>query len=145
MTGTFDDRGVRFEYPSDWEVEIEEDEAVTTVSLQAPGKPAFALVTLDESMPEPDDLVDSVVETMREEYPDLDVSPTREKIAGHEAIGNDIDFFSLDTTSACVIRCFRTNRRTVLVFGQWSDFEDGPARAALTDLQRTFEETDADG
>ena len=145
MTETFDDRGVRFEYPSDWEVEIAEDEEVTTVSLQAPGKPAFALVTLDETLPEPDDLVDEVVETMREEYPNLDIAPIRERIAGHDAIGHDIDFFSLDTTSACVIRCFRTNRRTVLVFGQWSDYEDGPARSALTALQRTFEETDANG
>ena len=142
MTASFNDRGVRFEYPSDWEIEVSEDEAVTTVSLQSPGRPAFVLVTLDTSMPNPEVVVDEVLDTMREEYPDLDDSPTREKIQGHEAIGHDLDFFSLDMTSACVIRCFRTNLRTVLLFGQWSDYEDEPARAALNGLQRSLEETD---
>ncbi len=138
----FDDRGIRFEYPSGWEIEVSEDEAVTTISLQSPGRPAFVLVTLDESMPEPEVVVGEVLDTMREEYPDLDESPIREEIHGHEAVGHDLDFFSLDMTSACVIRCFRTNRRTVLLFGQWSDYEDEPARAALSGLQRSLEETD---
>ena len=141
-TASYDQHGVRFEYPSGWEIEVSEDEAVTTVSLQSPGRPAFVLVTLDESMPEPEVVVGEVLDAMREEYPDLDDSPIREKIRGHETIGHDLDFFSLDMTSACVIRCFRTNLRTVLLFGQWSDYEDEPARAALSGLQRSLEETD---
>ena len=141
-TASYDNHGVRFDYPSGWEIEVSEDEAVTTVSLQSPGRPAFLLVTLDESMPDPKVIAGEVLETMRQEYQDLDDSPVREKINGHEAIGHDLDFFSLDMTSACVIRCFRTNLRTVLLFGQWSDFEDEPGRAALSGLQHSLEETD---
>lgn len=142
MTAIFVDRGVRFEYPSDWEIEVSDDGEIITISLQSPGRPAFALVTLDESMPEPHKVADEVLDTMREEYPDLDMFPVREKIAGHEAVGHDIDFISLDSTSACMIRSFRTTRRTVLLFGQWSDFEDEPARATMGGLQASFEETD---
>ena len=141
-TASYDHHGVRFEYPSGWEIEVSEDEAVTTVSLQSPGRPAFVLVTLDESMPEPEVVVGEVIDTMREEYPDLDDSPIREKIHGYEAIGHDLDFFSLDITSACVIRCFRTKLRTVLLFGQWSDYEEEAARAALKGLQRSLEVRD---
>lgn len=143
MKDIFEDHGVRFEYPSDWEIEVTDDGEITTVSLQSPGRPAFALVTLDESMPEPEDVAEEVLDTMREEYPGLDVSPVREKIAGHQVVGHDLDFISLDMTSVCQIRAFRTNQRTVLVFGQWSDFEDEPARAAMGVLQASFEETDA--
>ena len=143
MTEIFDDHGVRFEYPSDWEIEVTDDGEITTVALQSPGRPAFALVTLDEAMPEPDEVAGEVLDTMREEYPGLDVFPVRERIAGHEAVGHDLDFISLDMTSACLIRCFRTNQRTILIFGQWSEFEDEPTRAAMGALQASFEETDA--
>lgn len=43
----FDDRGIRFEYPEGWELEVQEDGARTTVSVQAPSGLAFALVALD--------------------------------------------------------------------------------------------------
>ena len=60
-------------------------------------------------------------------------------------MGHDVEFISLDMTNACAIRCFRTPRRTVLVFGQWSDLKDDDAGAAFADVRRTFQETDADG
>jgi hypothetical protein len=81
---------------------------------------------------------------MREEYPTLDVAPAGETIGGHPAIGHDVEFFSLDVTSACAIRCFRTDRRTVLLFGQWSDLEDADALSALDSVRQSFEETDAE-
>ena len=91
------------------------------MAVQDPGGLAFALVTTDESCPDPADVADEALEAMREEYPDLDAVPAMETINGHHATGHDVEFFALDMTNAARIRCFRTPQRTVLVFGQWSD------------------------
>ena len=144
MAGTYDDHGIRFRYPEDWEVEETEDGPVTTVALHAPDGLAFALVTVDDSRPAPAVLADQALEAMREEYPTLDAAPALETVGGHRAVGHDVEFISLDLTNACTIRCFRTDRRTVLLFGQWSDIEDEDTTAVLADVRRSVEETDAE-
>src|SRR5260370_18135941 len=62
MTSTFDERGVRFEYPEDWELELPDDAPATTLSPQSPARPAFVLVTLAANSPAPADLPDHVLE-----------------------------------------------------------------------------------
>jgi hypothetical protein len=143
MTGNYDDHGIRFEYPEDWELEVTDDGPVSTVSIQSPAGLAFALVTVDESCPDPDEVADEALAAMREEYPNLDASPARETIGGQEAIGHDVEFFTLDMTNTCTIRCFRTPRRTVLVFGQWSDIDtEEEPESVLLGVRRSLEETD---
>jgi len=144
MNETFDDHGVRFEYPADWEVEVTDEGQVITVSVHSTAGAAFALVTIDESRPAPALIADQALDAMREEYPGLDASPALEDLGGHRAVGHDIEFLSLDLTNACVIRCFRTDRRTVLLFNQWSDIEDEATTEALLAIRRSFAETDAE-
>lgn len=139
----FDDHGIRFEYPHDWEVEVTDSGAVLTVSVQAPNGLAFALVTTDETCPPPAEVADEALAAMREEYPGLDAAPALETIDGHRAVGHDIEFISLDMTNNCSIRCYRTARRTVLVFGQWSDIDDEDAGDLIRVVNRSLEETDA--
>jgi hypothetical protein len=142
MSEIYDDRGIRFEYPGDWELEVTDDGPLTTVAVQAPGGLAFALVTVDDSCPAPAEVADLALGALREEYPVLDAAPALETINGHRAVGHDVEFISLDMTNSCTIRCFRTPRRTVLLFGQWSDLVDEESEASLGALRRTFEETD---
>ncbi len=139
---TYDDHGIRFQYPEDWEVEEADDGPATTVSLHAPDGLAFALVTVDESRPAPAEVADEALGAMREEYPTLDAAPALETIAGHRAVGHDVEFISLDLTNACAIRCFRTGRRTVLVFAQWSDVEDEEVAATLAAVRLSLQEAD---
>jgi hypothetical protein len=120
-TEVYEDHGVRFEYPSDWTVEATDEDDVTTVDLQHPEGVAFVLVRTDESQPDPEYVSDVALEAMREEYPDLDDSPVMETLGDHVVTGHDVEFFALDVPNAAAIRSFRTARRTVLVFGQWSD------------------------
>jgi len=140
----YDDHGVCFRYPEDWEVEITDEGDVTTVALHAPDGVAFALVTVDASRPAPATIADEVLEAMREEYPTLEASPALETIAGHPAVGHDVEFISLDMTNTCAIRCFRTSRRTVLVFGQWSDIEDDDTSDGITAVRRSLAESESD-
>ncbi len=143
MSAIFDDHGIRFEYPQDWELEVSNEGSMMTVTVQAPGGLAFAVVSLDETRPAPAELADEALEAMRGEYPDLDAAPALETIDGHRAIGHDIEFISLDLVNACAIRCFRTPRRTILILGQWSDLAGDDPADFLLDIRRSLEETDA--
>jgi hypothetical protein len=140
---TFDDCGVRFAYPRGWQVEVTEEDEVITVSVHSPSEPAFALVTLDPRRLDADEVADNALEVMREEYPDLDATPAQGQVAGYPSTGHDAEFFALDVTNACAIRCFRTPRRTVLLFSQWSDIAGDDAADVLDTLMSSFAETDA--
>ena len=143
----FDDLGIRFEYPMGWEMDVSEDGGRATVAVQAPSGLAFALVTLDADRPAPAALADEALGAMKEEYPTLEAMPALETIDGQKAIGHDLEFISLDVPNFCAIRAYRTPRRTVLLFGQWSeldaDDEEEDAEAFLLALRRSLEETDA--
>ncbi len=142
MMNIYDDRGIRFEYPDEWELEVTDSGAVTTVAVQAPSGLAFALVTTDDTCPPPAEVADQALEAMREEYPGLDAAPALETIDGHRAVGHDVEFISLDMANTCTIRCFRTPRRTVLLFGQWSDLEEEDAADQIRYVGQSLEETD---
>lgn len=139
----YDDRGVRFEHPDDWEVEVTEDGTRTTVSVGAPSGLAFALVTLDEGDADPDELVAEALAALKAEYPTLAAEPAEEEIAGHPAAGHDVEFVSLDLSVACALRGVRTANRTIFILTQWSDLEPDESDDALRLLRRSFEETDA--
>jgi hypothetical protein len=143
MIGVYDDQGIRFEYPLDWELEVSDDGPRATVAVQAPGGLAFTMITVDESCPAPAELADEALEAMREEYPFLDAVPALETIDGHRAIGHDLEFISLDLVNSCAIRCYRTPRRTVLVFGQWSELAGEDPEETIRAVRRSLKETDA--
>jgi hypothetical protein len=142
MMSTYEDHGVRFEYPSDWSLEVTEHGPVVTVAVQEPDGLGFALITTDKSRPDPEDVAEAALEAMREEYPDLDAAPAMETINEHCATGHDVEFFAMDMANAASIRCFRTPHRTFLAFGQWSDLgeEDLPDR--IRSVLHSIEETE---
>lgn len=140
MSGIYEDRGIRFEYPAGWEIDITEEESVTTVSAHADDGPAFFFFTLDLSRPEPQAIADQALIAMREEYPSLDATAIEETISGETAYGHDIEFFSLDVTNNCAIRCFRTETKTILYFSQWSDLNDESIAEVLRAVKTSLAE-----
>ena len=141
----YDEDGVRFEYPPHWELEVSDQGEVRTVAVQDPDGLGFALITTDESCPDPAEVSESALEAMRDEYADLESTPVLETIGEHAATGHDLEFFALDMTNAAVIRCFRTPRRTVLAFGQWSDIGEADLPDQIRDVLRSIDDADADG
>lgn len=144
MWGIYDAHGIRFEYPPGWALAEAAEGARSTVELHSPGGTAFAFVSVDEDRPAPAELADEALDAMRVEYPSLDAAPALETIDGHPAIGHDVEFLALDIANTCAIRCFRTPRRTVLFFGQWSDLDGEEPEGLLLTLRRSIEETDLD-
>src|SRR5215470_12732378 len=74
-TRIYEGHGVRFAYPSDWQLEESDEDEAATVEVQATGGLAFALVRSDETGPDPASVADEVLDAMREEYPDLEIAP----------------------------------------------------------------------
>ena len=136
----YEDHGVRFRYPADWTVETTDEDDVTTIDLQHPEGIAFVLVRTDPLQPDPEYVADVALEAMREEYPDLDDSPVLESLGEHVVTGHDVEFFALDVPNAAAIRSFRTPRRTVLVFGQWSDLGGDGMPDVVRDVFGSIEE-----
>jgi hypothetical protein len=139
---TFENHGLRFEYPSRWELEENEEGPVRAVTVQDPGGLGFAVISIDERRPDPADVADEALAAMRTEYPDLDAAPAMETINDHCATGHDVEFFSLDLTNAASIRCFRTPSRTVLAFGQWSDVGEADLPELIRGVFRSIEEVE---
>ncbi len=122
--GTFTCDGVSFRYPENWTLEREDTENGWTVLLQSPGT-AFLMVTLDREDPDPDQMTDTALQAMRDDYPQLEAEQIVENIAGRPAMGHDLRFFKFDLLNHCWTRSFATAGGTILLLGQSTDHE-GP-------------------
>src|SRR5579871_6600073 len=71
MSKHFEEDGVSFDYPESWRLEREDADDGWTVAVQSPGT-AFLTVTLDARTPTTEDVAETVLETLRSDYPNLE-------------------------------------------------------------------------
>ena len=141
-TTTYDDHGVRFEYPSEWTTEVTDEDPLTTVHLEHPDGVAFLIVTFDVSGPDPGEVADAILETLREEYPDLEEDPFEQVVNKRMVSGYDVQFFALDLPNTARIRSFRTFSRTILIYGQWADLIDAEVSEVADSIIRAVEDSE---
>lgn len=122
MSQLFENSTLRFRYPAGWSIDQSQSDEGTIISLQSPGA-MFAFLTVREDEQTAVEIADRALETMRDEYPELDSIAIRTTIARRPAIGHDVNFFSLDLTNTCWIRALRGEFITLLVFAQTTDLE----------------------
>jgi hypothetical protein len=122
MTRQFQEEGISFRYPDNWQLEREEGEDSWTVMLQSPGT-AFLTLTCDHDMPAQEEVAEATLEALRAEYPGLEATACVDTLAGQMAVGHDIQFFSLDLTNTCWTRSIYTEAGTILVLCQVNDLE----------------------
>ena len=122
MVAQFEEAGIRFKYPENWRLEREENESGWTVSVHSP-ETAFLMLCLREDMPRTDEMAETALEALREEYPDLEAEDCVDSLAGQPALGHDIRFFSFDLTNTCWTRSFYSTQGTVLLLCQFNDLE----------------------
>jgi hypothetical protein len=133
MTARFEQVGIRFQYPENWEIDRQEIDGGWTVSVQSPGT-AFFMLSYDAAMPESELMADTALDALRAEYPGLDADSAVDSVAGQPAIGYDVRFFSLDLTNTAWLRSFYTIAGTVLVMWEANDLEldrSGPVLRAI--------------
>ncbi len=121
----FDRDEIRVKYPADWEIEIEEEEDQMgwTVSVASPDS-AFLVIAyrVDE---EPSRLVEAALESLREDFQNLDAQPTMETLNKQPAFGYNIEFITLDLTNTAWLRGVDGPEGGILIMGQMTD-QDRP-------------------
>ena len=123
MPATFDNLGLSFQYPDNWQLDEEEIRAgQSAVTVFSPGG-AFWSVAVHTRSAAPARMAQAALDAMRKEYEDLEAEPVTETIAGHELIGFDMSFFYLDLTNTAGIRSLRVKGTTYTVFFQAEDRE----------------------
>jgi hypothetical protein len=122
MIAEFADKGIRFKYPENWQLEREDNDSGCSISVQSPDT-AFLMLCLHEDMPSTNEVAETALEALREEYPELEADDCVDSLAGQPAVGHDIRFFSFDLTNTCWTRSFYSSRGTILVLCQFNDLE----------------------
>ena len=134
----FDNAVIRFQYPENWQVDRQDTDEGWTVTVQSPGT-AFLLISCYTERPEVTEVVQTSLQAMQQDYPELESQTASEKIAGHQAKGVDINFLSLDTLSSCHLRSFRTRTLTFLLLTQSSAFDNATTLAVLDAVRLSLE------
>src|SRR5262245_54395681 len=126
--------GVRFRFPSEWEVSEQREESQLSITVSSPHT-SFWTVTLLPDRPEPEDIVAAVLDAFHEEYDELDDYPSRARVGKRPTVARDIDFVCLELLNVARVRAFRTPDFTVMVLYQGTDreFEEsGPVLEKIT-------------
>ena len=118
----FQEDGIAFQYPENWRLDRESTDEGWTVLVQSPDT-AFLVVSFDPNLPTTEEMAETALEALREDYPELESEPHVDTLAGQMAVGHDVRFFSLDLTNTCWIRSFYSDAGTVLVMCQSNDLE----------------------
>ena len=118
----FQEDGIAFQYPENWRLDRESTDEGWTVLVQSPDT-AFLVVSFDPNLPTTEEMAETALEALREDYPELESEPHVDTLAGQMAVGHDVRFFSLDLTNTCWIRSFYGDAGTVLVMCQSNDLE----------------------
>lgn len=122
MVAEFNSEGIQFRYPENWQLVREDNEEGWTVSVLSP-ETAFLMISLRSDMPAPEEMAETALEALREDYPELEAENSVGSMAGQPALGHNIRFFSLDLTNTAFTRCFYSSYGTVLVLCQFNDLE----------------------
>lgn len=134
MLKSYEGDGLKFQYPSTWTLENEENENGWGITIQSPGT-AFILIVCDQGMPDSEELADATLQALKNDYPGLEFDPVIEDLCGQPSVGHNIQFFSLDLGNSCKTRCVYSQVGTILILSQVSDLEIekyGPAMQALS-------------
>ncbi|MCA9040732.1 MAG: hypothetical protein KDA65_10325 [Planctomycetaceae bacterium] len=124
LTETYQQHGVKFFYPADWTLEEQTSAEEIQVLVQSP-ESAFWVLNLYFERPDLDELIQSAVETYRNEYQEIDIDQSEQTVGDHLSLAVDIEFLCLDLPNTAFIRTFVTDRFTVLILAQYPGGETG--------------------
>lgn len=140
---TYEDHGIKFRYPADWELSEHAEADELTISVQSDGTSFWTIVLL-KSSPDPEDVLESVVSTFEQDYEDLDVVTQIGSVCGLPAMGRDLDFSCYDLLNTAVLRSFQIPGSTVLVMYQGTDHELTSTRDQMEAITASLECDDDD-
>lgn len=119
MIEKFEHSGVSFQYPANWSIEFDVDGDDWNASVQSPATPV--LMVTHSKGGDPAAMADEALESLEEDYDELDSEIAIEKLAGQTAVGHDIDILTLDTPVVVKVRALATKTGGLLLLWQFSE------------------------
>ena len=118
MTATFEKNGLRFLYPESWKLaEFSEAKEFHEVSLESPDGSIWS-VSVFPGEAQQQQLVESCLEALKEQYDDLEAIGFDGEFNGYPATGFDADFYCLDFLVTAQTRTLKHNGKTFSFFCQ---------------------------
>jgi hypothetical protein len=133
----YDTHGLRFIHPEGWQVEREIDGDDWQVTVQSP-ESAFILIKPLGPIEDLDEAAEVTLETMREDYKDLEEEAAEEIIGGVPCRGYDVNFTCLDLITTCQIRYLRAGDEAVLIMSQAADIDPPEYQMEMERLRRSI-------
>lgn len=134
----YEDHGIRFRYPEDWQIQEESEGETVSVTVSGPETSFWSIWILPER-PDPERLVLSAIEAFEEDYDDVDVYRSEGELCDFPSLQCDVEFVSLELINSAFVRAFRTGRFSVLVLFQGTDHELEYTREALDAITASLE------
>ncbi|QDT42945.1 hypothetical protein Pan241w_30400 [Gimesia alba] len=129
----FNEYGISFEYPSEWELSKEVDETNGEIQVSVYGADSsFWLISLYFVEIPPEELLAQSVKVFRDEYNELDIYEFKGTMAGKECVGHDIEFVCSELINSAYLRVFKTELFTAFVLYQGTDQD---LKTTLKDLE----------
>ncbi len=136
----FQEYGISFEYPDDWELskEVNETSGEIQVSVSG-GDSSFWMISVFIVEISAEVLLNRALDIFREEYDELDVYEKTIKLAGKDCLGRDIEFVCSELINSAYLRTFETELFTAFVLYQGTDQD---LQESLKDLEAISESLD---
>ena len=137
MDEIYENHGVRFSYPANWEVSEQGQPGELSITVSSPHT-AFWTLSLFLEGPDPEGIMEAVLDAFREEYDELDIYEVKATLCDQEALARDIEFVCLELLNSAWARVIRTTDYTLLVLYQANDEELDEAGAIMEEITRSL-------
>ena len=123
MPAFFDQFGIRFEFPENWEVNAPAEAAGNiSITVSSPDTAFWSLTRYHDTV-NPTELLEQVLAAMKDEYAFLEFDTAADEVEDQPMVGYDINFFCLDLSNTAWFRGFQRDGTTYLLFCQAEDRE----------------------
>lgn len=143
MHQVFEGHGIRLEYPEDWVPHEQSAPEEFTLTVNSPAT-SFWAVTLLFDRPKPERVVDSVLSALREEYSEIDVYDSEDRIGDELTLAHDVDFVCHDLIGSAFLRAIMLPQFTLFVLYQGADFELDEVQPILERITKSLTWVDDD-
>jgi len=137
---SFDDGRIRFEYPSDWEVDVASTDEGSVVTA-ASGETAFWSLALFPKRPGVERVMNSALEAFRDDYDELDIYDEGSDEA-RRSKECSLEFVCHELIAGAHLHAFASPAGTALVLYQFADVEREHVSGVLEAISESLEFVD---
>lgn len=137
MNRVFEGHGIRFEYPEDWILHEQSTPEEVSITINSP-ETSFWSLTLLLDRPDPYRVIETVIDTLREEYSDVDIYSSEDRLGDLRTVARDVDFVCHELIGSAFVRAAVIPGFTLLVLYQGADFELEETQSILERVSKSL-------